>query len=132
MPKEGIANAPRTGKARDQVKELVLKNSEWVRGTGSGVLARLLSSEGMEDRYGYCCLGIYCRDVKYKAPGWLLERGYPSSAGVILIPTHDNMRLQLTIGGINDDSTLSDEDRLTMLEPLFNQFGITLRYDPNG
>jgi hypothetical protein len=138
------------------MKKLILKNSEWLRGRGLGTLIVTEDSADNSERedgaLGFqkchigkrCCLGIAARlfgvpdealsftDVHGKRRGFgfpdtlLAEHGWPVKD--YSLEQYGTLKSQGAIGTINDDTLMSDEERVARLRPLFLDNGIEIEY----
>ena len=120
---------------------LVIKGSEWGRG--------VLSNSELYDGERFCCLGIHARacgvgpDDMYGLglPGHLLDEEIevPEPYRAAWIPDgaspHDivdgSSGAAWDAANINDDTAISDEERIAKLRPLFREVGVTIVWRPD-
>lgn len=122
------------------MRTVVLKDSEWLRGTGSGELRDPETSK-------MCCLGVCLRDMGVSEE-ILNERILPSDLledNVYLPPEAFDFSKQLQlpdgsqnyeeqIANLNDDNLglfETDQERVKELEPLFQAVGIKIEFRPD-
>lgn len=141
------------------MRTVVLRDSEWYRGHGSGMSALVRKSDGKQ-----CCLGVEALDrgipreclLGHGIPSNLVPRlgsskfedAAPAVAQYVLDwnksydPAtsssdlrqylHRPLGLQHAVAQINDGQDLDDETRVRYLNELFAANNITLVFDPNS
>lgn len=141
-----------------QRRTLILRGSEWYRGKGS--IDSALIVEHANGVIGMCCLGLamtqlfhmgsriepnedkYPESVAIPAMGPIQQQARAFQDALLervdmdRVPENCPVRwgrkshLGRAIGILNDTRKLDDETRVKLLEPLFDQLGITLIFRP--
>lgn len=127
--------------SKKKLKTLVLKNSEWLRGKGTGLLFVPIRgvSYSLPRKYGgkMCCLGILGCELgipkramsKQTNPSNLKLSKYYDKWPVT--PSYTN-HIYSSIGAINDNACIDDAERLKRLAPLFADLGYRLVFDKDA
>lgn len=122
------------------MKRMVIKGSEWHRGSGDA--GKLLDP----DSGRRCCIGIHakmcevpdsilahetvpsgvCQRRSTVPDGWREPWTEGSPGGVCT-----NTPVAVKAMGINDDSSLSDDERIEWLRPLFRELGVIIVWRPD-
>lgn len=126
------------------MRQLVISESKWYRGKGD-IASRLCRiSDGM-----MCCLGFEAIANGLK-PENIMNISFPSDIGsnrdepegyipaalpdsmkwLLEDPTADHQSFERTIGGVNDDISISDDERKATLRPLFAHGNVELVFVP--
>jgi hypothetical protein len=131
------------------MRQLIIEESKWYRGKG-GVQSRLLRVEDGK----MCCLGFDALACGLKE-GNILDAAFPTSvqysyptSKYVAAPLPTEMQwlegstddfadeegeyksYEAAIGDINDDDTISDDERKERLRPLFAVGGVELVFVP--
>jgi len=123
------------------MRTLVIRDSEWLRGNGFGVLWTQ-PYDGSPTRY--CCLGLDLRDrgveltEVYSTPGRLrvaapesCPREYAQDwVDESKVNPSDNADSNQAVD-INDNSHTTDDEKIEALRPIFASKGIELDWRPN-
>ncbi len=116
---------------KSKIKTLVLKNSEWMRGTGAGELYSPKTNK-------LCCLGIFGRDFanipcskleNIPWPSHLTEVEYKKYIDVC--PGIKAEGMELAIGDVNDDFDIDDRERIKLLDPLWRKLNVKIEFRRN-
>lgn len=113
------------------MQRMVIKSSEWLRGTGAGVLR---NSMGL-----MCCMGIYARKILEIRPIVLENLTSLSRIQGIECPFVGESKLGVQLDtddacnamAINDDEELSDKEMVEKLRPIFKRHGISIIWSPD-
>jgi len=131
--------------------KLILKDSEWWRGNKDYSRMVVFDGTGLgAPVQGYCCLGVLAKQLgaspeslcyqEELEAGEKIPRSYPTSRHavpedypeeLIYDTNEDGHDLDVSIGNINDDPDMTDEERVERLRPLFRQAGVEIEYRPN-
>lgn len=104
-------------------KEFVIDRKKWYRGRGSANSA-LLRSDGT-----MCCMGFYAKACGFEDREILDAGTHPFSATIESPYFIDGRFGQAGLFDVNDNVTLSEEDRETILTRLFADNGIAVRFE---
>lgn len=125
--------------SKKKLKTLVLKNSEWLRGKGTGLLFVPIRgySVGLPRKYGgkMCCLGVLGCELGIPKRA-MSKQSYPVSKKLADYfdkwPISPGNSVYSAIAYANDSTSFSDEERLEMLAPKFAELGYRLVFDKDA
>jgi hypothetical protein len=109
---------------------LVLRDSEWDRGSAAGELY----SPGDET---YCCLGIFGRDFAKLKKSALMHGSWPHELSESSYKKYKkacpkmSKSIEREIALVNDDYLINDDERVKQLQKLWNKLGYKVEFRAN-